>query len=109
MAGLKMTPERVVAAREMRDVGVSWRGVAEIFGVDAVTVRKHVDPDEREKRQARDSARLKLRAARDPDRWAERQKRIQVRKHARKEAAATGEDVEAVYARWGVPTIRSGP
>lgn len=34
----------------------------------------------------------------------ERRRFYDVRRHARKEAKATGEDVEAIYERWGVST-----
>lgn len=36
----------------------------------------------------------------------ERQYRSRVRRQARLEALKTGEEVEAIYQRWGVPTIR---
>ncbi len=97
---MKRHPEEIrAAAVALRAGGMSIAAVARKLGLPRDTVRTWVEPGRPEKMKAY-KATLPAEVKRA---WVHRQKR---RMMAREEAAATGEDLEAVYQRFGVSTRR---
>lgn len=99
---MKQHPEEIrAAAVALRAGGMSIAAVARKLGLPRDTVRTWVEPGRLEKMKAY-KATLPAEIKRG---WVHRQKR---RMMAREEAAETGENVEAVYERFGVSTrVRS--
>lgn len=65
------------------------------------TIRPVRDP-KLEQRRARRRAHMAKIRARDPAAYTRQKERWRLRRLAREEAAETGEDVQAIYARWNV-------
>lgn len=97
---MKRHPEETrAAAIKLRAGGMSTAAVARELGLPRDTVRTWGEPGRLEKMKAY-KATLPAEVKRA---WVHRQKR---RMMAREEAAETGEDVDAVYERFGVASRR---
>lgn len=97
---MKQYPEeKKAAAAQLRAQGVSIYGTAKMLGVSQGAVRLWTQPGYRETVVA-------YKAAAGREKRVEWSRRSRVRAMARAEAAATGEDLEAVYQRFGVSMRR---
>ena len=91
------------AARILRAFGASYPKIADLFGRTVGTVAEWCDPRRcTPRRLANNAHSARRRAAGLPYRSPEVQRRQRVRRMARAEAEATGENVEKIYQRWGV-------
>jgi hypothetical protein len=91
------------AARILRAFGASYPKIADLFGRTVGTVAEWCDPRRGvSRRRANNKHAARRRAAGLPYRAPEVQRHQQLRRSAREEARATGENVETIYSRRGV-------
>jgi hypothetical protein len=91
------------AARILRAFGASYPKIADLFGRTVEAVAGWCDPRRGvSRRRANNKHAARCRAAGLPYRSPEVLRRSQLRRSAREEAKATGENVETIYSRWGV-------
>lgn len=96
-------------AQELLAAGMPKNRIAEEVGVSITTVHRFLNPEYGARQRAASTKQRQERYASDGA-FRERLlavkrrggKRQRIRKHAREEAAETGEPVEQVYERWGV-------